>query len=100
MVLWLLDVTHDYLQIYSLWLVLDPLLAPQFGLLEPGPALGPLQHLRGDATSQAVCRSAESDLGLGRLPRRGGVKLLVIKLMISFQNLTDILGWRAFSTIL
>ena len=41
MVLWLLDVTHDYLQIYRLCLVLDTLLVPQFGLLEPGPALDP-----------------------------------------------------------
>ena len=41
MVSWLLDVAHEYLQIYRLCLVLVALLVPQFGLLEPGPALDP-----------------------------------------------------------
>ena len=41
MVLWFLDVTQKFLQIYRLCLVLGTLLVPQLGLLEPGPALDP-----------------------------------------------------------
>ena len=86
MVLWFLDVTQKFLQIYRLCLVLGTLLVPQFGPLEPGPALDPRQHLRGNATSQAVCRSAESDLRLGRLPRKRWGQVMVIKLMIPFKT--------------
>ena len=42
-------------------------------------------HLRGDATSQAVCRSADSDLRLGRLPHKRWGQVVVIKLMIPLK---------------
>ena len=85
MVLWLLGFTQLNTQIYEIHVLSLLIPCPQLGLLEPGPALGPRHTFGVDATSQAVCRSADSDLRLGRLPRKRWGQVMVIKLMIPLK---------------